>query len=85
MLHRSVTLVHGTDDRWAHPDESELLAAVLAEAGNAPRRRLVPGASHDLAEASDQLIGELADDLASRLEPRDLPPVLLAIEEMGFR
>jgi pimeloyl-ACP methyl ester carboxylesterase len=84
MLHRSITLVHGTDDHWAHPDESELLAAVLEAAGNAPRRWPVPGAGHDLAEASDGLVAELADDLAARLEPRDLPPVLLAIEEMGF-
>ena len=83
MLHRSVSLVHGAADAWTDPEESTLLAAALAGAGNEPRTRLVPGAGHDLAEASDQLIGEIAADLAERLLPRDLPPVLLAIEEMG--
>jgi pimeloyl-ACP methyl ester carboxylesterase len=83
MLHRSVTLVHGATDRWSDPDESMLLAGALTEAGNEPDRRLVPGAGHDLAEASDAVMGELADDLAARLLPRDLPPVLVALEEMG--
>lgn len=83
MLHRSVTLVHGGADRWSDRDESTLLAAALSESGNEPGKRLVPGAGHDLAEASDELIGEIAADLAGRLLPRDLPPVLLAIEEMG--
>ena len=83
MLHRSVTLVHGGADSWSDPDESTLLAAALSDAGNAPGSRHVPGAGHDLAEASDELIGEIAADLARRLLPRDLPPVLLAIEEMG--
>jgi len=83
MLHRSVALVHGGADNWADPDESALLAAALSDAGNEPLSRLIPGAGHDLAEASDELIGEIAADLADRLLPRDLPPVLLAIEEMG--
>lgn len=83
MLHRSVTLVHGGSDSWADPDESALLLAALAEADNEPRHRPIPGAGHDLAEASDEIIGEVAADLADRLLPRDLPPVLLAIEEMG--
>jgi pimeloyl-ACP methyl ester carboxylesterase len=83
MLHRSVTLAHGAEDRWSDPDESTLLAAALAGADNRPDQRLVPGAGHDLAEASDALIGELADDLAARLLPRELPPVLVALEEMG--
>jgi alpha-beta hydrolase superfamily lysophospholipase len=83
MLHRSISLVHGAEDRWANPDESRILAEVLVEAGNRPDLRLVPGARHDLAEVDDALVGELAADLAARLEPRDLPPVLLAIEEMG--
>lgn len=83
MLHRSVTLVHGASDGWSDPEESTLLAAALADAGNEPRTRIVAGAGHDLAEASDQLIGEIAADLAERLLPRDLPPVLLAIEEMS--
>jgi pimeloyl-ACP methyl ester carboxylesterase len=83
MLHRSATLVHGAQDAWADPDESTLLEVALLEAGNRPGHRLVPGAGHDLAEASDALIGEVADDLVVRLLPADLPPVLVAIEEMG--
>jgi len=83
MLHRSVSLVHGADDRWSHPNESALLALALTDGGNRPNREVVPAAGHDLAEASDTAIGELADDLAARLVPRDLPPVLIAIEGMG--
>jgi pimeloyl-ACP methyl ester carboxylesterase len=83
MLHRSVSLIHGGDDAWSDPGESTLLAASLAEGGEAPLSRVLPGAGHDLSEATDDLIGELADELAQRLLPRDLPPVLVAIEEMG--
>jgi pimeloyl-ACP methyl ester carboxylesterase len=83
MLHRSVALVHGTADTWSDPGESRLLADALASGGEAPVLRLVDGAGHDLAEASDELLAALADDLAARLLPRDLPPVLVAIEEMG--
>jgi hypothetical protein len=83
MLHRSVTLVHGTADAWSDPEESRLLAEALASGGEAPALRWVEGAGHDLAEAGDALLAELADDVATRLLPRDLPPVLLAIEEMG--
>jgi len=83
MLHRSVMLVHGGSDSWADPDESALLLVALADAGSESRSRRIPGAGHDLAEASDEVIGEVASDLADRLLPRDLPPVLLAIEEMG--
>jgi hypothetical protein len=83
MLHRSVALVHGAEDAWAAPDESALLEVALREAGNQPARRVVAHAGHDLAEADDALIGELAADLAGRIAPRELPPVLLAIEEMG--
>jgi len=85
MLHRSVTLVHGTTDAWTDPAESALLAEGLRAAApdDAPRLVSIPGAGHDLAEASDTIIGELADDLAARLLPRELPPVLVAIEEMG--
>jgi hypothetical protein len=82
MLHRSISLVQGATDRWSHPDESGLLEDALRGAGNTPSRRLVPGAGHDLAEAPEQVIVEVADDLAARLEPRDLPPALLAIEGM---
>jgi alpha-beta hydrolase superfamily lysophospholipase len=83
MLHRSVALVHGGRDAWSDPDESTLLAASLASVGGTPQLRVIPGAGHDLSEASHALIGEIADDLAARLLPRDLPPVLVAIEEMG--
>jgi pimeloyl-ACP methyl ester carboxylesterase len=83
MLHRSVTIAHGSQDRWAHPDESLLLVGALPDAGAEPRRVVIDGAGHDLAEASDAQIAALAADLAARLQPRDLPPVLLAIEEMG--
>jgi hypothetical protein len=83
MLHRSVSLVHGASDTWSDPEESTLLAAALGGSGNDPATRLIPGAGHDLAEASDEVISEVAADLANRLVPRDLPPVLLAIEGMG--
>jgi len=83
MLHRSVALIHGGEDGWSDPGESTLLAASLAAGGEAPLSRVLPGVGHDLAEASDDLIGELAADLARRLLPRELPPVLVAIEEMG--
>jgi len=83
MLHRSVALVHGAADTWSDPGESALLETAFRAAGEEPSRRLLTGAGHDLAEASDEVIGEVAADLAGRLLPRDLPPVLLAIEEMG--
>ena len=83
MLHRSVALVHGERDAWSDPEESRLLASALAVDGEPGAIRLIPGAGHDLAEASDALIGELAEDLAGRLLPKDLPPLLVAIEEMG--
>jgi pimeloyl-ACP methyl ester carboxylesterase len=82
MLHRSVGLVHGADDAWSHPDESVLLAAALREGGNEPSRRLVPDAGHDLAEADDAVIDEIAADLAARITAVELPPVLVALEEM---
>jgi predicted esterase len=83
MLHRSVLLVHGETDAWVAPDELELLAATLRAAGNAPVARPLDGCGHDLAEAEDRTIDALAAELATRLEPRDLPPVLLALEEMN--
>jgi pimeloyl-ACP methyl ester carboxylesterase len=83
MLHRSVSLVHGAEDAWADPDESALLEAVLIEGGNRPSRQVVAQSGHDLVQAGDELIGEMAADLASRLVPVELPPVLVAIEEMG--
>jgi alpha-beta hydrolase superfamily lysophospholipase len=82
MLHRSVSLVHGADDVWAHTDEGHLLAATLADAGNDPPMSVLPGIGHDLAGAADAAIAELSRELAARLEPRPLPPVLVALEEM---
>ena len=83
MLHRSVALVHGMDDAWADPDESALLEAALVEGGNRPSRQMLAATGHDLAEANDGLIATIAADLAARLLPTELPPVLVAIEEMG--
>jgi pimeloyl-ACP methyl ester carboxylesterase len=83
MLHRPVVLAHGTADAWADADESRLLLAALAHAGNEPELQAVDGAGHDLAEADDAAIGAFADALVARMEPRDLPPLLVAIEEMG--
>ena len=83
MLHRNVVVAHGTSDAWADADESRLLAAVLTDAGNEPDLRRVEGAGHELAEADEPTIGAIADALATRMAPRDLPPVLVAIEEMG--
>jgi len=83
MLHRSVVLAHGTADAWSDPDESRLLARVLSDAGNDPALQLVDGAGHDLAEADDAAISAFAEALAARMEPRELPAVLLAIEGMS--
>jgi pimeloyl-ACP methyl ester carboxylesterase len=79
MLHRNMVIAHGTSDAWAQPDESRLIADVVPDA----ERVEVAGAGHDLGEAPDEQIGKIADALAARMEPRELPPVLLAIEEMG--
>jgi uncharacterized protein len=81
MLHRSVSLVHGADDDWSSPDESRLLEAALLSGGNRPALRLIEDAGHELSETPDRTVEELAADLAGRLLPRALPPVLLAIEE----
>lgn len=83
MLHRSTVLVHGTADAWSDAEESRLLEAILRGGGNDPLLRLVEGANHDLAEAPEDVIGSFADDLVARMQPRDLPPVLVAIEEMS--
>jgi pimeloyl-ACP methyl ester carboxylesterase len=82
MLHRETVLLHGADDAWADPAESELLAAVLAAAGNAPDLTVTPG-GHGLDTAPDAVIGDFAAALFARMQPRELPPVLLAIEQMG--
>ena len=63
-------------------DEGGLLESALRAAGNDPLLRLVDGAGHDLAEADEPVIEGLAADLVARLEPRELPPVLVALEEM---
>lgn len=83
MLHRSLTLVHGEEDAWVDPSEGQLLLEARPQAAGSARQMRVPGAGHDLAEAPDATIDEIAADLAGRLEPRELPPVLIAIAEMG--
>jgi alpha-beta hydrolase superfamily lysophospholipase len=83
MLHRSTLLLHGTADAWPDPEESRLLEAILRDGGGDPLLRLADGAGHDLAEAGDDVIGSFADELVARMQPRELPPVLVAIEEMG--
>ena len=83
MLDRSLTLVHGERDAWVDPSEAGLLLAARPHAAAPAREIVVPDAGHDLAEATDAQIDELAADLAARLQARPLPPVLLAIEEMG--
>ncbi|MCV0402254.1 MAG: alpha/beta hydrolase [Chloroflexi bacterium] len=81
MLHRSVVLLHGADDAWSDADETRILARVLTEAGNEPIVQVADAAGHDLYGA-DASVRAFADALVERIQPRDLPPVLLAIEEM---
>jgi pimeloyl-ACP methyl ester carboxylesterase len=76
-------MLHGADDAWADPEESRLLVEALRDAGNDPLLTIVEGAGHGLAEASDAVMGQFADALVARIQPRELPPVLVAIEEMG--
>lgn len=83
MLHRSLTLVHGEADAWVNPSEAELLLEARPHAAGAARQIRVPRAGHDLGEAPDATIDEIAADLGRRLEPRELPPVLIAIQEMS--
>ncbi|HEY6608829.1 MAG TPA: alpha/beta fold hydrolase [Candidatus Limnocylindria bacterium] len=83
MLHRNVLIVHGGADAWADPDEADLLATTLSAAGIDPVVQVVDGAGHDLAEADDERIGATAAALIAMMEPRELPPVLVAIEQMG--
>lgn len=82
MLHRNVVIAHGTHDAWADADETRLLAEVLRSAGNDPVVQLVEGGDHDLAEVAGA-VDAFAAALAARIEPRELPPVLVAIEQMG--
>ena len=81
MLHRDVVLLHGEDDAWVDAEESRLLVEALSAGGNAPSLSVLPG-GHDLAEAPEAAIGAFADELIARIRPRELPPVLVAIEEM---
>ena len=83
MLHRETVLAHGAADAWADPDESVLLAQVLADAGNATPLQLIEGAGHDLEAADDAAIAAFVGALVDRMQPRELPPVLMAIEEMS--
>lgn len=83
MLHRSVVIAHGTEDGWADADEARILADVFRDAGNDPVLQLIEGGDHDLSGSPDGALDAFVDALASRMEPRELPPVLVAIEEMG--
>lgn len=83
MLHRNVVIAHGSDDAWADPDEARLLVEVLREGGNDPVLQLADGGDHELADASDSAIETFADTLVTRIESRELPPVLVAIEQMS--
>ena len=81
MLHRSVTLVHGERDAWVDPEESDLLARRSARGR---KRAASCAASRGVATTSPRRRGRrhraIAADLAERLVPHELPPVLLAIE-----
>lgn len=83
MVHRNVVIAHGSDDAWTHPDESMLLADVLRGGDNEPVQQQLEGVGHDLAGADDAAIDAFAGALEERMERRELPPVLVAIEEMG--
>jgi len=83
MLHRNAVVVHGTADAWVHPAEGRLLAALLREAGNDPAVIEIEHAGHDLAEAAGERFDAIAGGLAARIVARELPPVLVAIEEMS--
>jgi pimeloyl-ACP methyl ester carboxylesterase len=76
-------MLHGAADAWADPEEARLLADALRDAGNDPQLTVVDGVGHDLAGADDEVIGAFAAALVDRMQPRELPPVLIAIEEMG--
>jgi hypothetical protein len=83
MLHRNVAIAHGSEDAWADPEESQLLGQVLRDGGNQPLLQALDGAGHDLAEADDAAVDAFAAALAERIERRELPPFLVAIEQMG--
>lgn len=83
MLHRNIVIAHGARDAWVDPEESWLMAEVLREAGSDPLLIGIDGAGHGLVEASDDRIDDIAAALADRIVARELPPVLVAIEEIG--
>jgi len=82
MLHRDVVLLHGHDDAWASPDEAHLMVEALRDGGNEPVLHLTPG-GHDLRDADPEVLAAFVDDLVERMRPRELPPVLVAIEQMS--
>ena len=75
---RSVTVVHGLADEWVNPADAALLTAALPQSAGAAR--LLPGAGHDLDEVTDEVVDELAADVLSRLDRRELPTHLLEID-----
>jgi predicted esterase len=83
MLHRPVVIAHGASDAWAPVTEGRLLAEALTEAGNEPMLMVIPDAGHDLAEADDAALEEFVAAVVERMKPHELPPVLVAIEEMN--
>ncbi len=83
MLHRPVVIAHGARDAWAPVTEGRLLAEVLTGAGNEPMLMVIPDAGHDLAEADDAALEEFVAAVVERMKPHELPPVLVAIEEMN--
>lgn len=83
MLHRPVVMLHGGADAWSAPDEGRLLEATLREAGNDPALQLADAGGHDLAGVTDQQLDAFAAAMRERMQPRDLPPVLVAIEQMS--
>lgn len=83
MLHRPVVLLHGGADAWSAPDEGRLLEATLREAGNDPAFQLTDAGGHDLAEVTDGQLDAFAAGMRERMQPRELPPVLVAIEQMS--
>lgn len=82
MLHRNVVIAYGTEDAWTDADDALLLEDALREAGNDPVLQRVPGAGHDLVDPPTA-VDSFADALVARMEPRELPPVLVAIEQMS--
>jgi predicted esterase len=81
MLRRSVHIVHAADDPAVSAREAEILAGVLEAAGSDVALDVVASGDHDLADLHDAAIDRIAAALAARLEPRALPPVLVALQD----